>query len=365
MINNERVRQARELRGLTQAELASRIGATQATIAHIEGNRFQPIDELVEAIAFQTGFPISFFRQDKNIDFPLGSLLFRARAAMPAAKRASVHRYGQVMFEMAEQMIARVSSIPVRLPILSEDPPTAARMTRASLGLSPNSPIPNLIRTVEKAGVLVLVLPTSMDGWDAYSAWVGVDTRRPVIVISGDAPGDRLRFSVAHELAHLVKHQVPNGTIKHLEKEADQFAAEFLMPEAVMREEITCPVTLTGLVALKPRWKVSLQALIERSYGLGMLTERQHRYLWEQMATRGWKVREPSNLDIPVERPRAVRKMAELLYGMPINYELLATDVHLSTGLVRQIIETHDSQDDLSRSRDENEKKVLSFKKRQ
>ncbi len=362
MINSERIKQARELRGLTQIELADRVGATQATIAHIEGNRFQPSDDLVDAIALQTGFPPSFFRQKMTVDFPLGTLLFRARSSMSAKERSAVHRYGQVMFELAENMTARVRGIPLRLSRLSTSPVEAARVTRASLGLSPDTPIPTLIRAIEKCGVLVLVLPTPMEGGDAYSAWVGADIDKPVIIVSSHAPGDRLRFSVAHELGHLVLHQALQGTPKILEQEANKFAAELLMPESAMRAEITSPVTLTSIAALKPRWKVSIQALIKHSSDLDILSDRQYRYLFEQIASRGWRVREPSNLDIPVERPRAVRKMAELLYGIPVNYEKLASDVNLSVPLVRQIIEMHEAKDELPRVKSTDaENKVLPF----
>ncbi|MDP9316495.1 MAG: XRE family transcriptional regulator [Chloroflexota bacterium] len=363
MINSERVKQAREMRGLTQTELATRVGTTQAAIASIEGNRFQPSDELIEAIAIQTGFPPSFFRQDEMSDFPLGSLLFRARAAMSARERAMVHRYGEVMFELAERMAARVRGIPLRLPRLAEDPVTAAQATRSSMGLAPNVPINNLIRSVEKCGVLVLMLPNPMEKGDAFSLWAGKNRQRPVIVVSGHAPSDRLRFSVAHELGHLVMHEAPSGKILDLEQEAHQFAAELLMPEAAMREEITPPVTLTSMAELKPRWKVAIQALIRRSKDLGILSDRQYRYLFEQVASRGWRTREPINLDVAMERPRAVRQMAELLYGQPINYERLAADVHLSVPLVQQIIEVHEAQKEQPQLRDDStqDDKVLKF----
>ncbi len=52
-------------------------------------------------------------------------------------------------------------------------------------------------------------------------------------------------------------------------------------------------------------------------------------------------MREPKNLDVPVERPRALRQMAELLYGKPINYQRLAADSGVRTRLVREIIDAH------------------------
>src|SRR5918911_1141940 len=86
IVNGDRIKQAREIRGLTQAELAERIGYSQATIAHLERNSaqllLQPSEKIVQAIALQTGFPLQFFYQESGPEFPLGSLLFRSRRSL-------------------------------------------------------------------------------------------------------------------------------------------------------------------------------------------------------------------------------------------------------------------------------------------
>jgi transcriptional regulator with XRE-family HTH domain len=80
-VNGDRIRQAREIRGYTQQELAERIGVTQPTIAYLERTLsqqlFDPSDETLQAVALQTGFPWKFLPQASGPDFPLGSLLYR------------------------------------------------------------------------------------------------------------------------------------------------------------------------------------------------------------------------------------------------------------------------------------------------
>ena len=71
------------------------------------------------------------------------------------------------------------------------------------------------------------------------------------------------------------------------------------------------------------------------------------RHLYEQLGMRGWRIQEPNNLDIPVEKPRALRKMAEVLYGTPINYRQLASDVHLRPQFMQQLIEAHADRSEL------------------
>lgn len=352
MIYGERVRHARELRGFTQTELAERLGINQSTIAYIENRRLSPSEDLLNAIALQTGFPPSFFRQEPSGEFPLGSLLFRSRAAMTSREEIKARRYAQTVYALAEKLMSRVKPIALRLPNLVDTPPaTAARITRAALGLSPDTPISHLINVVERSGVLVLALPIVLTDIDAFSLWAGpgwagagragAGSQRPVIVISNGKPGDRLRFSVAHELGHLVMHQAVKGDLSEIEREANEFAGELLLPDSAMRQEIIPPVTLSSIAALKPRWRVSMQALIMRASELDIISERQKRYLFQQISMRGWRTREPSNLDIPTEKPRALRQLAELSYGSPINYEELASEACLPSQFVRQCMSVH------------------------
>jgi hypothetical protein len=45
--------------------------------------------------------------------------------------------------------------------------------------------------------------------------------------------------------------------------------------------------------------------------------------------------------DVPLEKPRAVRQIAEMVYGNPIRYKKLAEDEKMPESLVRSIIEAH------------------------
>ena len=342
MVNGERLRQARELCGFTQTELAELIQVEQPLIAQVEGGKKQPSERILEAIALATGFPPSFFKQMNGSDFPAGSLLFRAHAFVGKLQRAQAHRYAEVLYEAVEKMERGIKTLPLRLPRVAGPPTEAARITRSELGLSPDRPVPHVINVLEKGGVLVLALPVVLEGRDAFSGWAGLDPAKPVIVVSGGKPGDRIRFSVSHELGHLVMHRGWQGDPKELEQQANSFAAEFLLPEEGIRYDLVPPVTLTSLAELKPKWGVSLQALIRRAKDLEIISLRQYRYHFEQLGARGWRLREPSNLALPVEKPRAFRKMAELLYGHPVDVRKFAEGLTLSPTFLRNILEAHD-----------------------
>ena len=349
MIFGVRVKEARDLRGLTQAQLAEQVGVDPSTIAYIEADHIKdPRPEVVDGIAHATGFPVAFFEDGEEIDFPAGSLLFRARLHMLKREEAEARAWGSVIYRRVHPLLARLRVPPITLPRLTGvEPEEAASYTRAALGLSPDRPIPHLINAAERAGVLVLAMPIGMPHRDAYSAWVGDEQLRPVVVIVNGVPGDRQRFSVAHELGHLVMHQPRPSAIKEIEAEAGSFAEALLMPADGIRTDLAPPVTLTRLAMLKPKWGVSIQALVRRARHLELITQRQYTYLFEQIGRRGWRTDEPSNIAIRPERPRAVRKMIEVVYGENPDYLKLGQDMRLFPHQAKQLVEAHADRSEL------------------
>jgi Zn-dependent peptidase ImmA (M78 family)/transcriptional regulator with XRE-family HTH domain len=339
MINPTRLQQAREVRGFTQTALARQIGVHQSAIAQFEAGRIQPSPPVLNAISRHTGFPCAFFKRPNGPAFPLGSLRFRARAAMTARQRRQAFWYAHTLYELMASMAAQAELPAPRVPRLDGDPVVAAAVTRHALGLPPDQPIGPLIRTLERAGVWVLAIPVPLPKREAVSTWAGGDGSTPVIVVTATPAGDRRRFSVAHELGHLVLHRIPQGSPHAVEQQADAFAAALLLPEAAMRQVLVPPITLTTLADLKVRWGVSLQALIRRARTLELIPHSHYRALSAQLGARGWRMQEP--LAVPVERPRALRQLAELRYGQPIVTPRLADELGLDPSFVQDLLEAH------------------------
>ena len=124
--------------------------------------------------------------------------------------------------------------------------------------------------------------------------------------VSASIPTDRMRWTLAHELGHVVMHQIPTEDI---EREADRFAAEFLMPAAAIRPQLQT-ISLAKLAALKPHWKVAMAALLKRASDLGTIAPRQRNYLWMQMGAHGYRSEEP--IALPPEEPTLVRELIDI-----------------------------------------------------
>ncbi len=126
---------------------------------------------------------------------------------------------------------------------------------------------------------------------DAISRWVPGPP--PVFFINRDMPKDRYRFTLAHELGHMVMHKNPT---LDLESVAHQFASEFLMPERDVRADLL-NLDLSRLVHLKQYWKVSMASLIYCAEAIGAISSNRARYLRVQMAKAGYSTVEPAGLD--------------------------------------------------------------------
>lgn len=96
----------------------------------------------------------------------------------------------------------------------------------------------------------------------------------------------RKRFTIAHELGHFVCHREKysgggittpdqvffrDDTLSDEEKEANDFAANLLMPEDIFREQVKAGHR--KIIDLAARFKLSTAAIKYRAYKLGMLSE--------------------------------------------------------------------------------------------
>jgi Zn-dependent peptidase ImmA (M78 family) len=150
-----------------------------------------------------------------------------------------------------------------------------------------------MLDLLEMKGIRVFSLMENADEVDAYSVWRG---DRPFIFLNTKKSGERRRFDAAHELAHLILHRdgAPNGI--DAEREANEFAGAFLMPEAGLRAVGRLPNNVDGYVLLKKRWGVSVAALIYRAHEVKLLTYYAFNRLYLELSSRGYRTTEPEPL---------------------------------------------------------------------
>ncbi len=168
-----------------------------------------------------------------------------------------------------------------------------------------DGPIRNLTRMMERAGIIVGM--SNFHGASVSGVTFSVPGRPPIVLINRDHPSDRLRFTLAHELGHLVMHRFPTA---EMEAEANQFASAFLLPQPEMKQVFRGrKITLELLAALKKEWRVSMASLLMCASSMNAITPNQSRYLWQQISSRGWRLREPASLDFEFDQPTVLPAM--------------------------------------------------------
>lgn len=343
MIYGERIRQVREMHRMTQADLAKEIPLlTQSRLSRIEKD-LSPIDsESVALIASVTGVSPDFFGRPPVKHLSILSPQLRARSRLTQGEKSAALQWARLVDEEYQNLRQLARPLPVRLKKLrGAQPASAASETRKVLGFDAEEPLPYLVLAVERIGVTVLGVPYSIETLDAFCAWRDGE---PVVALLSGVPADRVRFSVAHELGHLVLHEA-GQTGRDVEAEADEFAAELLTPLPAMRKVIPHRPTLSAFVMLKTQWGVSVKSLVRRAREIGAVDGDRALSMYKQISARGWNRSEPGY--VSPEKPRAFRKMAEMAYGSGVSTERMARAAAWSEHLALDVLTRHASPDEL------------------
>ncbi len=310
-VNPAMVTLGREARGLTQTELAPSLGVSQAMLSKLEAGFKAPTDAMLERLSVSLEFPQEFFFQTDPVFGPgLSEFFHRRRQDVGVKVLARVHAQINIIRMHVARLLRSVEFPEVKIRPLDMAefqgrPQEIARGVRAAWQL-PDGPIANVVRVIEDAGGIVIKYPFGTPQVDAISRWVpGLP---PLFFVNEGLPADRERLTLCHELGHLVMHDVPNG---NMEVEANQFAAEFLMPARDIAPHLD-GVNLERLAALKPYWRVSMSALLYRATELKKLPRRSSQFLWMQMNASGFKRREPAELDLAPETPTLLQEILDL-----------------------------------------------------
>jgi Zn-dependent peptidase ImmA (M78 family)/transcriptional regulator with XRE-family HTH domain len=286
--------------GMTQEDLANAIGVTQAAMSRYENDLREPDSDTIDRIADALGVTLRFLERASR---PTAALAVDAHMRRRATAKPTIWRQMEAqlnMVRMHSDFLREEIALAASLTMPGFDPFTvnpsdAARMTRAQWQM-PSGPARSIVRWIEAAGSVVLMTDLGNQRIDGLSQWTA---DHPVIVVNSANPTDRMRWTLAHEIGHLVLHR--EDATDDMERQADAFAAEFLMPEILIRPELT-NLTLGKAVDLKREWGVSIAALIQRAHQFGMLSDARRTSLFKQLSARGWRVREPASDEIAPEK---------------------------------------------------------------
>jgi Zn-dependent peptidase ImmA (M78 family)/DNA-binding XRE family transcriptional regulator len=304
--NHNLILLGRQLRKISQFDLAKSASITQGHLSKIENGLSEPSEAIAKRIADILSLPQNFFYQpDRIYGLPISfHPMHRKKASVGQHALEYIHAELNIRLMHIRRLLKSVTlkkEFPI--PTLDVDEydkniEKIAGLVRRTWLLS-KGPLRNLTECLEQAGCLVIWCNFSDSSIDGIS--FSIPDLPPCIFLNQNQPADRMRFTLAHELGHLIMHRVPT---LEMEDQAYKFASSLLMPYDDIRGSFSGKITLPRLAALKPIWRVSIQSLIMRAAAMGIISAAQSRYLWQQISSAKLRFQEPPELDFPHEEPK-------------------------------------------------------------
>lgn len=300
---------ARESRGICQTDLARETQITQPTISKLEkGISSEPKKDLIKKISRVLKYPVDFFYQQGSW-YPPTDPLYRKKSRVNKNSIKQNLATANIIEIGISKLMSNIEFIEPNLVDFDLDrhgsPKDAATYLRKYWKI-PCGPIKDVTEVAENAGIFVINLDFGTELIDGFTI-ISNRCINPIAFINRNFPGDRTRLTLAHEIGHMVLHQYPT---EEMEKEANEFAAEFLMPEEDIRGYFRGGLSLQKLASLKAYWKVSMQALVRRAYDLGCITKSTYSSWFQTFSRLGYRRSEPNPIDN--EKPSLLKEVLDV-----------------------------------------------------
>ncbi len=348
----DRLKLACELRNISHSGLASILDISKQIISQYINGEKTPSSQIFTLISDKLNLPKNFFLEPIKTK-ELNPIFFRSLSYTTKTQRINAKSKYILLKDIYYFINNYVESQLVKIPEFDikniyslndvdiEKFALEARMFwELKLG-----PISNVVQLLENIGIIISGFEMDSTGLDAFSEWDSI-TKHPFIILNLDEANNkavRLRFNTAHELGHLLLHKDidPNefnnkAKFKTIENQAMKFASAFLLPEESFKKEVRW-ISLDYFVELKKRWKVSLQAMVMRSYQLGLITDRQQENLFININRKGWRKSEPLDNILEIEKPVFLYKAIDLMLNEVLTRDEFIHSVSLPAGVIEEV----------------------------
>ena len=321
MIAN-RIRQARLAAGLTLAELGKQLGLSHTAIQKFEKGILTPSSTQLLKLARACHIRTEYFFRTQSV--ALLDPEFRKHSTFgKTAQEAIKLKVVEMVEKRMELLIAFPHSplpafaspetligLPKRIKTIDEIDAFADKVREIwQLGMNP---IADLTDTLEALGLLVIVVDDDHPGFSGMTAMAQTETgaQYPVVAVSKRWPGDRQRFTLAHEVGHiLLGSRLASGMNE--EKACDRFAGSFLAPCIAVHHFLgdkRNALEWQELYALKHEFGLSMAGCLTRAKQCGVISETTYLSTIKRFSAKGWRKAEPGQ-QIKQEEPRLFHQL--------------------------------------------------------
>jgi Zn-dependent peptidase ImmA (M78 family) len=307
-INPDMLILGRESRGISQSELAGLIGISQGKLSKAEkGEQSLPVEAL-EKLYKQLKYPIKFFFQETP-SAPVSHYYYRKKITIPQKTIIQMEASIKIFRKNIDSLLDAIELPDFKFPnydSLEDTPEVLANKVRHFLNIT-KGPINNLTNLLENNGIIIVktdLFNEKIDGLSTIS-----EKGAHIIYLNSRMPNDRQRFSLAHELGHILMHFDIPSSQNNVEDEANRFASELLMPKSEIINSIRY-LTFPKLGEIKRYWKVSMKSIVYRAHFLGTITQSQYRNFQINFSRKKMTKSEP--IILPEEQPFILNEIIKL-----------------------------------------------------
>lgn len=304
---SKNIKYYRLLKGMNKKELAEAVDVTPMAISNYENGKRRPEMPILKRIANVLGVQVSDFLATRNKNLSFSHNEFRKCASLSKGKQ-------DLIKEMIEDYASRFMDITEILGenvlpkspctnglTISMDPEKDGSVLRNYLGFSKSGPIDNLLESLENKGFLIISEDIDEDKFSGINGYVN---ETPYIAINSNMTSERIRSTIAHELAHLMfDWSKTELTPKDIEQYATSIAGAFLFPKdsAIQELGVRRLSISKDMEKIAKKYGISMLLLAKRSEILKIVTPSKAREFYVLASKNGWRKSEPSRID--KERP--------------------------------------------------------------
>ena len=273
----QRIRMAREMRGMTMEGLSKALNPSvtkQAISKYEKGLAIPGSTVLISMSNALDVAPDYFFRQQT---ISISKIAFNGRVSLDAKTTKAIN---ETVRDYVERYLEAMQIIGAKMPSLdvsfSVDVPEEtgviklANTLKEEWGLG-EGPIGNVIDILERHGIIVIEIDSD-NIFEGLSGWIN-DTY-PIIVLDKSLTYDNKRFTVLHELGHILIS--PEQKSKKVESLCNRFAGEMLISDERLKQIVGTKIKgvfLEELENIKDIYGISIDALFDKMLKAGIITK--------------------------------------------------------------------------------------------
>ena len=297
----KRIQLARKAAGFSLRDLAKKINLTHTAINKYEDNKLTPNSTMLMKLAKALGVKVEYFFRSETPT--LGEVQYRDHHLISPKNKEIISAKIIDHVERRVELENLFTSLPIKPPVFPKLSKRIATPDQAEeiadsirkqwkLGLDP---IPDLIDALETNGFRVF--PLDFPRQTKFEGSAAMINQMPVIIFNKNSPGDRQRFTIAHELGHLIlgEHIID---LQNTETFCNRFSGSLLLPKESILNILgkhRNNIELMELKLLKEEFGISMTSILHRALERNIISKKIYEKIRKEFNKQGWDKTEPGD----------------------------------------------------------------------